>query len=74
MIVLKLLKNIKNIDISMNKKCNCPICFENECNALTDSNHYFCKNCIDQWFEKSIRSLMCPTCPNVEIILFNIKI
>ena len=36
----------------------CPICFndiisEKEC--ITDCNHIFCKDCLNNWFEKKNR-------------------
>ena len=41
----------------------CPICFdkinrENEC--ITNCHHIFCKQCLDNWFDKG--KITCPNC------------
>lgn len=42
---------------------NCTICFENilfEDNCITNCNHNFCKNCLNEWFKKNKDT--CPLC------------
>lgn len=42
---------------------NCTICFENisfDNNCITNCNHNFCKNCLDEWFKKNKDT--CPIC------------
>lgn len=62
--------NIEHINILKTKKEYCIICMENENNIATNCFHYFCKNCLIEWFKINN---FCPLCRNNNIKCFNIN-
>ena len=50
----------------INKKFECPICFERKHRSLETAivpcNHKFCNDCIQHWIENSKRDSECPVC------------
>ena len=49
----------------------CPICFNNindNNKCITDCNHIYCKDCLNNWFEKN--KVDCPICRK-KIIYYN---
>jgi hypothetical protein len=45
----------------------CSICYdENEKLYITECNHKFCKNCINEWFKKNQKD-KCPYCRRIII-------
>jgi hypothetical protein len=41
---------------------NCPICFEDGANVVTECGHWFCKQCINSYFRTGDGSKPCPVC------------
>lgn len=62
--------NMNALEIT-NLQNQCYVCLENkniECLCITDCNHYFCKECLDKWF--NVGKSSCPVCRK-NIIYFN---
>ncbi len=46
-------------------KESCPICYENNCNIITNCNHFYCDACIQTYTGKN-----CPMCRNMSVKYF----
>ena len=50
----------------MNEQEKCSICHEQNCNTITNCEHYFHRSCLEQWVIQSSNCPVCSTTINLE--------
>lgn len=62
------INNYKKVD----SKETCPICYENVSNVISNCNHQFCLECVNNYYQRNY-NFKCPICRKNDFSFFNIE-
>ena len=64
------MSKLRSITTDYDKKAECSICMENDCDCKRSCGHVFHRNCIRTWHKNNFS---CPVCRNNEYITYDIS-